>query len=320
MKIIRDNFTKIIDVPTVIILGSFDGIHIGHRALVENAKNLAKKIKEEHNIDDIRIMVCTFKNHPLSVINREICPKLLMSNKEKSKLFEELGIDILNYMEFNREFMEILPGDFVKNLREYYNAYGIVVGFNYRFGYKNLGDVEFLQERSSELGYELKVVEPITIDEELASSSVVRHNLQEGNIAKANKLLQRPFMLSGRVIEGRQLGRTIDFPTVNLNYNKRYLVPKGGVYGTIVEYKNKFYKGITNIGYNPTVNGKKLSIETHILNFNENIYKKDIKIYFMEKIREEKKFLTIQELKNQLIKDKEYVANENYEIFGKEFN
>lgn len=316
MKVIRDNFTKIIDIPTVIILGSFDGIHIGHRALVQNARNLAKRIKEENNIDDVKIMVCTFKNHPLSVINKEICPKLIMSNKEKTKLFEELGVDILNFMEFNREFMEIPPCDFVKNLKEYYNAHGIVVGFNYRFGYKNLGDVELLNKRSEELGYEIRVVEPITIDEEVASSSVVRHNLQEGNIERANKLLKRPFMLSGKVIEGRQLGRTIDFPTVNLNYNKKYLVPKGGVYGTVVEYKNNLYKGITNIGYNPTVDGKKLSIETYILNFNENIYKKDIKIYFMEKIREEKKFLTIEELKNQLIKDKVYIASKNYENFG----
>ncbi len=320
MNVIRDNFTKIIDIPTVIILGSFDGIHIGHRALVQNARNLAKKIKVENNIDDVKIMVCTFKNHPLSVINKEICPKLIMSNKEKSKLFKELGVDILNFMEFNREFMEISPCDFIKNLREYYNAHGIVVGFNYRFGYKNLGDVELLNERSEDLGYELRVIEPITIDEEVVSSSVVRHNLQEGNIERANKLLRRPFMLSGRVIEGRQLGRTIDFPTVNLNYNKRYLVPKGGVYGTVVEYKNNFYKGITNIGYNPTVDGKKLSIETHILNFNENIYQKDIKIYFMEKIREEKKFLTIEELKNQLIKDKAYIASKNYENLGKDLH
>ena len=123
-------------------------------------------------------------------------------------------------------------------------------------------------------------------------------------------------MLRGRVIEGRQLGRTINFPTVNLNYNKKYLVPKGGVYGTVVEYKKSFYKGITNIGFNPTVDGKKLSIETHILNFNENIYKKDIKIYFFEKIRDEKKFLTFEDQKNQLIKDKAYVENKKYDFLS----
>lgn len=316
MKIIRDNFTKIINVPTVIILGSFDGIHVGHRALIEGAKNLAEEIKANLKINDVKIMVCTFKNHPLSVINKDICPKLIMSNKEKAELFEELGVDILNFMEFNREFMEIPPSDFIKNLREYYNAHGIVVGFNYRFGYKNLGDVELLHKCSLEFGYKLKVVEPVTLDGEVASSSVIRHNLQEGNVERANVLLKRPYMLKGRVIEGRQLGRTINFPTVNLNYNKKYLVPKGGVYGTIVEYKKSFYKGITNIGFNPTVDGKKLSIETHILNFNENIYKKDIKIYFLEKIRDEKKFLTFDDLKNQLIKDKAYVENKRYDFMS----
>lgn len=316
MKIIRDNFSKIMNVPTVIILGSFDGIHVGHRALIEGAKEVAEKIKKNLKIDDVKIMVCTFRNHPLSVINKDICPKLIMSNKEKAELFEELGVDILNFMEFNREFMEIPPSDFIKNLSEYYNARGIVVGFNYRFGYKNLGDVELLHKNSSEFEYELKVVEPVTLDGEVASSSVIRHNLQEGNVERANVLLKRPYMLKGRVIEGRHLGRTINFPTVNLNYNKKYLVPKGGVYGTIVEYKKSFYKGITNIGFNPTVDGKKLSIETHILNFNENIYKKDIKIYFLEKIRDEKKFLTFNDLKKQLIKDKAYVEGKSYDFMS----
>lgn len=312
MWIISDNFTKTIKVPTVIILGSFDGIHIGHRALIEGAKDLTRKIKAELNINDVKIMVCTFKNHPLSIINKEICPKLIMSNEEKRELFEELGIDILNFMEFNKEFMQISPYEFIKNLSEHYNAHGIVVGFNYRFGYKNLGDVEFLHKCSSEFGYDLRIVEPVTLDGEVISSSAIRHNIQEGNIERVNALLKRPYMLQGKVVEGRQLGRTIDFPTVNLNYNKKYLVPKGGVYGTIVEYKKTFYKGITNIGFNPTVDGKKLSIETHILNFNENIYKKDIKIYFLEKIREEKKFSTLNDLKIQLTKDKKYVESKEY--------
>ena len=314
MKIIRDDFTKIMKVPTVIILGSFDGIHVGHRALIEGAKVLADEIKAKLKVDDVKIMVCTFNNHPLSVINKEICPKLLMGNKEKAELFEELGVDILNFMEFDRKFMEISPFEFIKNIKEHYNAHGIVVGFNYRFGYKNLGDVDLLQQNTLNLGYELKIVEPVTVNGEVASSSVIRHSIQEGNIERANKLLKRPYMLKGKVIEGKHIGRTIDFPTINLNYNKKYLVPKGGVYGTIVEYKKSFYKGITNIGFNPTVDGKKLSIETHILNFNENIYKKDIKIYFLEKIRDEKKFSTLSELKEQLVKDKTFVESRNYTV------
>lgn len=314
MKVIEDNFSKILETPSVIVLGSFDGIHSGHRTLINSARKLADKIKKNQHIKDIEVMVCTFKNHPLSVVNKEICPKLVMSNEEKSILFEKLQVDIVNFMEFNKEFMSIAPDEFVKNLKKYYNVKGIVVGFNYRFGYKNLGDVEILKKYSEILDYQLFVVNPVTVDGEVVSSSAIRHNLQEGNIEKANKFLDRPFMLKGYIIKGKQIGRTIGFPTVNLNYDKSFVVPKGGVYGTIVEYKNNFYKGITNIGYNPTLEGNKLSIETNILNFDKNIYGEEIKLYFIEKIREEKKFGNLEELKNQLSKDKSYIIHKDYSM------
>jgi riboflavin kinase/FMN adenylyltransferase len=314
MKVIEDNFSKILETPSVIVLGSFDGIHSGHRTLINSARKLADKIKKDQHIKDIEVMVCTFKNHPLSVVNKEICPKLVMSNEEKSILFEKLKVDIVNFMEFNKEFMSISPDEFIKNLKKYYNVKGIVVGFNYRFGYKNLGDVEILKKYSEILDYQLFVVNPVTVDGEVVSSSAIRHNLQEGNIEKANKFLDRPFMLKGYIIKGKQIGRTIGFPTVNLNYDKSFVVPKGGVYGTIVEYKNNFYKGITNIGYNPTLEGNKLSIETNILNFDKNIYGEEIKLYFIEKIREEKKFVNLEELKNQLSKDKSYINHKDYSM------
>ena len=314
MKVIEDNFSKILETPSVIVLGSFDGIHSGHRTLINSARKLADKIKKNQHIKDIEVMICTFKNHPLSVVNKEICPKLVMSNEEKSILFEKLQVDIVNFMEFNKEFMSISPDEFIKNLKKYYNVKGIVVGFNYRFGYKNLGDVEILKKYSEILDYQLFVVNPVTVDGEVVSSSAIRHNLQEGNIEKAYKFLNRPFMLKGYIIKGKQIGRTIGFPTVNLNYDKSFVVPKGGVYGTIVEYKNNFYKGITNIGYNPTLEGNKLSIETNILNFDKNIYGEEIKLYFIEKIREEKKFGNIEELKNQLSKDKSYINHKDYSM------
>ncbi|MEG0306864.1 MAG: bifunctional riboflavin kinase/FAD synthetase [Clostridium sp.] len=312
MRVIRDNFTKIIKTPTVIVLGSFDGIHMGHRALIENAKKLVEQIKKNENVEDVKVMVCTFSNHPLSVINKGICPKLIMSNKEKRNLFKKLGVDILNFMGFNKDLMSISPDRFIESLKNCYNAKGIVVGFNYRFGYKNLGDVDFLKKSSETLEYELLVVDPVKVEDEVSSSSAIRHNIQEGNIEKANRFLTRPFMISGKIITGKQIGRTIEFPTVNLNYDKKYVIPKGGVYGTFVEYNGVLYKGITNVGYNPTIQGKKLSIETHILNFNKTIYGEEIKLYFIEKIREEKKFIDIENLKSQLILDKNYIYNQNY--------
>ena len=192
----------------------------------------------------------------------------------------------------------------------FYNVKGIVVGFNYRFGYKNLGDVEMLEAYSNILGYKLYVCEAVSTNCEIVSSSKIRHLISEGNITKANELLGRYHATIGQVIKGKQLGRTIGFPTVNLDYNRQYILPKGGVYYTVVEYDNVMYKAITNIGYNPTVEGGKLSVETHILNFDKQIYGEVIKINFVSRIRDEIKFNNIDKLKAQLLKDKDHAFNQ----------
>ncbi|WP_291632610.1 bifunctional riboflavin kinase/FAD synthetase [Clostridium sp.] len=299
MLVIKENFKTKLEYPTYIALGSFDGLHLGHMSLINKTVELAKN-------NSAKSMICTFENHPLSIINQEICPKLIMDNDTKIDLLENTGIDIVNLVSFDKEFMKLTPEEFIKNMVNFYNAEGIVVGFNYRFGYKNLGDVEMLQKYSSILGYKLYVCEAITTNHEIVSSSKIRHLIAEGNITKANELLGRPHTTIGKVIKGKQLGRSIGFPTVNLNYNKKYIIPKGGVYYTVVEYDNHTYKAITNIGYNPTVQGGKLSVETHILNFDKQIYDEVVKIYFINRIRDEVKFDTIDELKKQLLKDKAY--------------
>jgi len=306
MLVIKDNFKTKLGYPTYIALGSFDGLHLGHMSLINKTVELSKE-------NNAKSMICTFKNHPLSVINKEICPKLIMDNDTKINLLEKTGIDIVNLVNFNKEFMKITPEKFIKNMVELYNAKGIVVGFNYRFGYKNLGDVEMIKTYSKTLGYKLYVCEAITTNDEVVSSSKIRHLIAEGNIIKANELLGRPHTTIGKVIKGKQLGRTIGFPTVNLNYNKEYILPKGGVYYTVVEYENHLYKAITNIGYNPTVEGGKLSVETHILNFDKQIYSEVVKIHFINRIRDEVKFKTIDELKKQLLKDKNYAINQKIE-------
>ncbi|MBZ9687896.1 bifunctional riboflavin kinase/FAD synthetase [Clostridium estertheticum] len=303
MEIIKDNFKTKFKYPTYIALGSFDGLHLGHMYLINRTVELSKE-------NNAKSMICTFKNHPLSVINKEICPKLIMDNDTKLGLLENTGIDIVNLVNFDKEFMKITPEAFIKNMVKFYNAKGIVVGFNYRFGYKNLGDVEMLQKYSSILGYKLYVCEAISVNNEVVSSSSIRHLIAEGDIIKANELLGRPHTITGEVIKGKQLGRTIGFPTVNLNYKKQYILPKGGVYYTLAEYDNNIYKAITNIGYNPTVEGGKLSVETYILNFDKQIYGEIVKIYFVNRIRDEVKFDTIEELRQQLIKDKEYALKQ----------
>jgi riboflavin kinase/FMN adenylyltransferase len=299
MIVIKDNFKTKLKYPTYIALGNFDGLHLGHMHLINKTVELAK---DNH----AKSMICTFENHPLSVINKEICPKLIMDNDTKINLLGSTGIDIVDLINFNKSFMKTTPEQFIKNMVNFYNVKGIVVGFNYRFGYKNLGDVEMLETYSSILGYRIYVAEAISVNHEIVSSSKIRHLITEGDIAKANELLGRMHSIIGDVIKGKQFGRTIGFPTVNLNYNKKYIIPKGGVYYTIIEYNNILHKAITNIGYNPTVEGGKLSVETHILDFDKQIYGEAVKINFVNRIRDEFKFNTIERLKEQLSKDKKY--------------
>lgn len=304
MIIYEDNFKETIDDKTYIALGSFDGLHMGHLSLINKTIELAKE-------NNIKSMVFTFKNHPLTVINSDIAPKLIISNDEKTKLLKNLGIDILNYAEFNNEFMKINPEDFICNLLKHYNAKGFVVGFNYRFGYKNLGDVDLLKSLSEKYNFDIYIVKPVKVNGEVISSSKIRHLISEGDITKANYFLTRPFMLEGKVIKGKQLGRKINFPTINLDYDRNIVLPKGGVYFTSIEYNNEKFKGITNIGYNPTVRDKKLSIETHMLDFNKEIYNENVKVFFHKRIRDEKKFESVEKLAEQLSKDKEFAINQS---------
>lgn len=304
MIVYEDNFNIKLNEKTYVALGSFDGLHLGHMSLINKTIELAKA-------NNARSMVFTFKNHPLTVINEEMAPKLIMNNNTKTKLLEDIGVDIVNYAEFNEEFMKINPEKFIDNILKAYNTQGFVVGFNYRFGYKNLGDIELLQNLSTTLGFELNVITPVKINGEVVSSSKVRHLISEGDITKANYFLTRPFMLQGKVVHGKQLGRKISFPTINLDYDKKFVLPRGGVYYTVVEYNDKRYRGITNIGYNPTVKDKKLSIETHILDFNKDIYGEYVNIYFYKRIRDEKKFESVEHLSKQLEIDKLYAEKQN---------
>lgn len=284
---------------TYLALGSFDGLHIGHITLIREIVKLAKD-------NNGKSMVYSFKNHPLSFIAKEKAPKLLMNNETKIKILKEENVDVIELVDFDENLMKNTPRDFIKNIVSRYNIKGIVVGFNYRFGFKNEGDTELLRKLSKEFNFNLKVMPPCLFSHEIVSSTNIRTLISDGKIFEANQLLPEPYSLYGIVIKGRQIGRTIGFPTANLQYDESYIKPAVGIYYTNVEYNKKIYKGITNVGYNPTVNGNNLSIETYILNFNEDIYGKHIKVFFLEKIRDEHRFNSVEELKAQLVKDKNY--------------
>ncbi|MEY8762112.1 MULTISPECIES: bifunctional riboflavin kinase/FAD synthetase [Clostridium] len=305
MKVMEDNFKEHFRENTYIALGSFDGLHLGHMRLINKTIELARSSGAES-------MVFTFKNHPLMTINPDLAPKILMDNQSKIDVLRDAGLDIINMVNFNREFMKIGPEDFVVNLLNNYRAKGFVVGFNYRFGYKNLGDVDLLRKLSKKYEFHLNVIDSVKYKGHVVSSSIIRTIIaDEGDMGKVSKLLTRPFMIQGRVMHGKELGRKLGFPTVNLDYDKKFVIPKGGVYYTMVEFDGKIFKGITNVGYNPTTYDNKLSIETNMLGFEGDIYGKNIKIYFIERIRDEVKFNSLAELAQQLEMDKMYVNKKN---------
>ena len=288
-----------------VALGSFDGLHSGHLSLVNKIIELANENKG-------RSIVYTFKNHPRTLIKGATPPKLLMDNESKEEILEALGVDLIYFEEFNEEYMKLTPDGFIKYLCEKFKVKGIVVGFNYRFGYKNIGNIEMLKELSTKYGYELYVMEPCNYENEVISSTRIRNELLNGNVDKAMKMLNRPYIIKGKVVHGKKLGRTIGFPTANLDYSKEALIPRKGVYYTNVQWQGKIYKGITSVGNNPTVNGDKLTIETYILDFNNDLYGHNIKVYFIKKIRDEKKFNSIDDLVIQLKKDKDYALEEKF--------
>ena len=307
MILINNDFKRVVQKSTYVALWSFDGIQKGHLALINKSNELSRK-------NDSLSMVYTFKNHPRKFINKEGAPKLLVTLHEKIRILEDLKVDLSSFVEFNKKFMELEPEEFIENLIKNYNVRGIVVGFNYRFGHKNKGDVKLLKELCDLKGLELYVIEPFTYKSEVVSSTRIRKALSEGELEDANNMLGRYFSLNGEVVSGKKIGRTINFPTANLKNNDEIILPKIGVYYTNVEVNGEIYKGITSVGNNPTVNGKNTTVETHILNFDEDIYGKHIKLYFISKIRNEKKFNSLEELKEQLIKDKKFAEESNIKI------
>ncbi|WP_446899519.1 bifunctional riboflavin kinase/FAD synthetase [Clostridium sp. LBM24168] len=308
MIVIEDNFKIHLKEKTYIALGSFDGLHIGHMSLVNKAIQLAK-------CNNAKSMVFTFKSHPRTIINKDAGPKILMSNENKLDVLKNAGLDIINMASFDHEFMKIDPEDFVLRLIKSYNALGIVVGFNYKFGYKNMGNIDMLKELSQRYGFSLDIISPVKYNGETVSSSLIRKIISEtGDMQKARDMLTRPFMMNGSVIRGKHLGKKLGFPTANISLNKRFLIPKEGVYFTIVKYNNKYYRGITNVGYNPTTRDNALSVETNILDFSEDIYDKKLEIYFMDRIRAEIKFETLEELIEQMKHDRDYAYGRSLKI------
>ena len=252
-------------------------------------------------------MVITFWPHPKIILGKNDNVQLLSTLKEKKTIFKNIGIDILYLINFTKEFSKIKALDFITNfLEKKLKINKLIIGYNHNFGNKREGNFNFLNKNKKHYNFNIQEISKQQINKNLEiSSSIIRKKLEKGDVKKASIMLGYPYYLHGKVIKGDGIGSTIDYPTANININKsKKIIPKDGVYTIQIIIKNKKYYGMLNIGYRPTVNGKNRRFEVHIFDFKSNIYDEKIKIKFLEKIRDEKKFKNLHLLKKQLIKDK----------------
>lgn len=268
---------------SIITLGNFDGLHLGHQELIKMVINRAKETGAVS-------LVVTFRPHPLKILAPEKCPPLISIYEEKIQLFEKFGIDVLVKIPFTVDFSMITPRNFVKNiLCDLLGAKEIFVGHNYRFGRGREGNIQKLKEFGKEFGFSIREVEQLSIDGEIISSTRIRHLLKDGEVEYAGRLLNRHYAIMGIIVKGDGRGRDLGFPTANIA-PKHAIIPADGVYAVRLFVREKYYDGIANIGLCPTFNKKELTVEVHIFDFNEDIYGEEITLYFIRKIREEKKF------------------------------
>ncbi len=281
---------------TAITIGKFDGLHRGHKILCENLFSY-----EKLGLTSLLISFVDSKENSINKSNT----KQIVTPEERRLLIKESGISVYIECPFDEKLMKTSPRDFILKLVNELHMKCLVVGTDFRFGYKGEGDVVLLKEYANELGFELKVIDKLKEDDMDISSSRIREEISNGNITKANQLMGRNYFIYGEVVYGRQIGRKIDFPTINIIPSEKKLIPANGVYITVVKIDNRIYQGITNVGVKPTFDDDNtLSIETHIFNFDSNVYGKEVKVVFLQEMRKEIKFNSAKELKEQLEKDK----------------
>jgi riboflavin kinase/FMN adenylyltransferase len=308
LKIIRSITAFNSSEKTIVTIGTFDGIHIGHQKIL---KDLIKTAKKEGK----KSVLLTFFPHPRMVLQKDNKILLLNTIEEKSGLLEKMGLDYLIIHPFSKEFSRLTALDFVRDiLVNKLNTSRLIIGYDHHFGKNREGNIHQLKEYSLLYDFKVEEIPAQDIDDVSVSSTKIRTALKEGNLKTANNYLGYHYMLNGTVVSGKKLGGTIGFPTANLEIKEPYkLIPKTGVYIIKTHINTVLYTGIMNIGFNPTVLGKHQTIEAHLFDFNEDLYGKEIMIEFIYFLREEHKFKSVKELVVQLNIDKEnaisYLSN-----------
>ena len=294
-----NNFNiKDIHKKSIILIGNFDGLHLGHQKLF----HLAKKYKNKFYL---KIGVLTFEPMPKMYFNKEIKNFRISNQKQKISLLDKFNVDFVITKKFDKKFSKIKSIDFINNiLFKKLNARFIFVSNNFRFGNKREGDVKQLIKYEDKFNYKIIKPKPLLTKKKIVSSTLIRSYLQNGKLNRVNKLLNRDWSIEGKVQRGRQVGKKIGFPTANIDI-KDYILGCPGVY--VIKAKliksSKYLKGIANLGYRPTFSGKKILLEVHLFNFSGNLYDKYLTVKFLRFIRKEKKFKNIDQLKKQIKAD-----------------
>ena len=306
MKIIRNFNEHQEKTPLALSIGMFDGVHRGHQTIINQLNSISREKR-------FKTAILTFWPHPRTVFNPNDDLKLLNTIDEKIYLLEKNGVEHLFLKEFDEQFRNLTGPEFVRQiLIEKLNVKHLIIGHDHTFGKDKSGDFSLLKELSGECGFEVQQVEAVNYHDRNISSTQIRNALAAGNVKEANEMLGYVFSVSGTVVNGRKIGRTIGYPTANIETDPLKLLPKKGAYIVEVFVKDQKYKGMLSIGTNPTVNGTSLSTEVYILDFNDDIYGEEISVNFREFLHDEIRFESLEKLIERLDEDKTITENFNF--------
>ena len=281
---------------TVVTIGNFDGVHLGHQKILHGVTTNARR-------DNLSSAVLTFYPHPARILRPDAAPSLLVTLDQRIAAFQALGIDAALVLKFDAELAKVSAEEFAKRfLVEALRARAVLVGANFRFGHRQVGDVKLLEEFGRRGGFEVEVVAPVVRDGVVVSSTAVRHAVREGRMAEATAMLGRPFSLVGEIRPGTGQGRKLVVPTLNLATEQETL-PKNGVYVTETVVGGGTYGSVTNIGLRPTFDGKQLAIESHLFDFAQQLTLGPMEVRFLARLRDERKFSSPEALRDQVLKD-----------------
>jgi len=283
---------------TVVAIGNFDGVHLGHQKILRGVLERARA-----GGNGLLATVLTFYPHPARVLRPAAAPALLATLDQRLAAFDAMGLDAALVLRFDEELSKVGAEEFARRfLVETLRAKAVLVGGNFRFGHKQAGDVKLLAAIGAECGFEVCVIEPVTVDGEVVSSSGIRRMLVEGRVEEAAKFLGRPFSLEGEIRPGTGTGRKLVVPTLNLT-TQQEMLPKNGVYATEVILGGKRFPSATNIGVRPTFDGTRLAIESHLIDFSEQLTSGQMEIRFCARLRDEQKFASVDALREQVLRD-----------------